>query len=76
MNLSRIDDTEDISDTEKCIILDEFSHAIGLGNEPQSPISELTPEEIAQVQAIDDEVREFGLPLWFYKSHCCQPPGP
>jgi hypothetical protein len=44
MNLSGINDTEDISDTEKRVILDEFSHAVGLGNEPQSPIGEPTPE--------------------------------
>ncbi|KAF8481852.1 hypothetical protein DFH94DRAFT_681195 [Russula ochroleuca] len=75
MNLSGINDTEDISDTEKRVILDEFSHAVGLGNEPQSPIGEPTPEVIAQVQAIEDEIREMGLlPLWYYGPNCCRPP--
>jgi hypothetical protein len=46
MILSGINDTEDISDTEKCVILDEFSHTLGLGHVQRSPSPEgvLTPE--------------------------------
>ena len=45
MNLSGINDTEDISDAEKSVILHEFSHTLGLRHDQQSPgPKELTPE--------------------------------
>ena len=37
MNLSCVEDTDDISDFEKGIVLHEFGHTLGLGREHQSP---------------------------------------
>ena len=37
MNLGWINDTEDIGEIDKAIILHEFGHALGLGYEHQSP---------------------------------------